>query len=91
MFEKRSEKIDLYVVHPFNGMKAVKAAEKLDAKLTFIVHLHEMKHEYNKWRWKYADGRWQMDVFRENNRDAYLPVWGEKFIWDGSKIHVTQK
>ena len=89
--EKKSGKIDLYVVHPFNGMTAVKAAQKLDANLTFIVHLHEMTHEYNKWRWKYADGRWQLDVFRKNKRNAYLPVWGEKFIWDGSKIHVTQK
>ena len=89
--EKKSEKIDLYAVHPFNGMKAIEAAKKLDAKLTFIVHLLEMTHEYNKWRWKYADGRWQLDVFRENNRNAYLPVWGEKFIWDGTKILTTQK
>ena len=89
--EKKSDKIDLYAVHPFNGMKAIEAAKKLDAKLTFIVHLHEMNHEYNKWRWKYADGRWQLDVFRENNRNAYIPVWGEKFIWDGSTIRTVQK
>ena len=87
----KTDYVDLYVVHPFCGMSSVEAAKQVNAKLTFIVHLHEMTHEYNKWRWKYADGRYAHETFRNEKRDAYLPDWGEKFLWDGKKLHVTQK
>lgn len=89
--ERKSDKIDLYAVHPYNGMIALEAAKKIDADLTFIVHLHEMTHEYNKWRWKYADGRRVLNDFQKQNRKAYIPVWGEKFVWDGTKVLVIQK
>lgn len=86
-----SDAVDLYIVHPFNGMSAIEAAKQVNAKLTFIVHLHEMTHEYNKWRWKYADGRHIAELFQEEKLNAYIPVWGEKFIWDGNTLLNTQK
>lgn len=86
----KSEAADLYCVHPRNCMSAIDAAKQVNAKLTFIVHLHELSHEYNKWRWKFQDGRDELKIFQENNRAAYVPVWGEKFIWDGKKIHGVQ-
>lgn len=88
--QNKSETIDLYAVHPRNGMSAIEAAKKINAKHTFIVHLHEMTHEYNKWRWKFQDGRNELAIFDEQKKNAYLPVWGEKFIWDGI-LHVNQK
>ena len=88
---KKSESIDLSAVHPSCGMEAIEAAKRINAKLTFIAHLHEMGHEWNKWRWTFEDGRRQLNIFREQNKDAYLPVWGEKFIWDGSEILTNQK
>lgn len=85
--EKKSEKIDLYAVHPRCGMKAVNAALKLHPQLTFIAHLHELGHDINVWRWKFADGRSELEEFSKNGQAAYVPVWGEKFLWDGEKIH----
>lgn len=33
----------------------------------------------------FEDGRKEIRIFEADNRLAYVPVWGEKFIWDGSK------
>ena len=71
-------------------MKAIEAAKKLNAKKTLIVHLLEMGHEYNRWRWPFQLGRDEISVFQGNNMDAYVPVWGEKLLWDGEKINVCQ-
>ena len=86
-----TDAVDLYVVHPYCGMSAAEAAKQVNAKLTLVVHLHEMTHEYNKWRWKYADGRNTLELLQKENRNAYIPVWGEKFIWDGKTLRLNQK
>ena len=88
--QKKSEYVDLYAVHPRCNMKAIEAAKKLCAKKTLIVHLLEMGHEYNRWRWPFQVGRDEISVFQGNNMDAYVPVWGEKLLWDGEKINVCQ-
>ena len=81
-----SETVDLYAVHPRCGMEALEAAKKLNAKMTLIVHLHEMGHEYNLWRWQFSVGRDELEKFAENGFKAYAPVWGEKILWDGEKL-----
>ena len=89
--ERKSEKIDLYAVHPRCGMTAANAAQKLEPELTFIVHLHELGHEINQFRWEFSVGRRELDDFKEINKKAYVPAWGEKFLWDGEKITGCQK
>ena len=49
-----------------------------------------MGHEYNRWRWPFQLGREEVANFRKDNLDAYVPVWGEKLLWDGKKINVCQ-
>ena len=49
---KKSEKIDLYAIHPRCGMIPVNAAQRLNPELTFIGHLQELGHEINVWRWQ---------------------------------------
>ena len=88
---RKSEKIDLYAVHPRCGMNVVSAVERLEPELTFISHLHELAHDINRWRWQFSVGRNELDNLAEINRNGYVPVWGEKFIWDGEKLHVCQK
>ena len=83
---KKSKQINLYAVHPFCGMKAINAAQKLAPQTTFLVHLQEMSHPVNKWRWTIAQGRGEQKIFNQKNLDSYLPVWGEKFIWDGKTL-----
>lgn len=88
---KKSEKIDLYAVHPYCGMKALNAAKKLTPQMTFLVHLHEMSHEINRWRWSFDDGRREQNNFIQADMPSYIPVWGEKFTWDGEKISTCQQ
>lgn len=88
--ERKSEKIHVYAVHPRCGMKAIKAARKLNPDVTFIVHLQEMGHPINYARWKITDGRDEAAVFAADSRQFYLPVWGEKILWDGEKIYGGQ-
>ena len=89
--QKQSDAIDLYAVHPRCIMSASDAAERLNAKVTFIVHLYEMAHEYNRWRWSFKDGRDEVEKFRQQGMTAYIPVWGEKFLWDGEKLNFCRK
>ena len=87
----KSKEVDLYSVHPRCGMSAIDAAKQVNAKLTFIVHLYELSHEFNKWRWKFQDGKDEVEIFKKDSYKAYVPVWGEKFIWDGIKTEGCQK
>ena len=83
---RKSDKIDLYAVHPICGMKPHLAAKKLAPEVTFIVHLYELSHDVNVWRWTIDNGRAVQEVFQNENLNSYIPAWGEKFIWDGKKI-----
>ena len=88
---RKSEKIDLYILHPRCGMKPVKAAQQLKPELTFITHLHELGHDINRFRWQFSVGRYELEELKKIDRKAYVPVWGEKFIWDGEKVTGCQK
>lgn len=87
----KSPKIDIYAVHPRNGMITIKAAETLNPEITFIVHLQELSHEVNIARWQFSVGRQELEVLKKAGRKAYVPVWGEKFLWDGGKLHVCHE
>ena len=58
--------------------------------MTFLVHLHEMAHEINRWRWSFEDGRREQNDFTQAGIPSYIPAWGEKFLWDGEKISTCQ-
>ena len=66
------------------------AAKKLQPEMTFVVHLHEMGHDIGRWRWSMDDGRLVVDALAAENFAAYIPTWGEKFFWDGKKLHLAQ-
>ena len=89
--ERRSSKINLYAIHPRCGMLPVDAAKKLQPEMTFVVHLQEMGHDIGRWRWTMDDGRLVIDALAKENFNAYLPAWGEKFFWDGKKLHLAQR
>ena len=89
--KKTSKRIDLYAVHPRCTMVPVEAAKVLDPEVTFISHLQELGHEINRFRWQFTVGREEVENFKKINKKAYIPVWGEKFIWDGEKITGCQE
>ena len=88
---KKSDRINLYVLHPRCGMIPLYAVQKLDPELTFIGHLQELGHEINVSRWQFSVGRHDIAEIGKINKKAYVPVWGEKFLWDGEKITGCQK
>ena len=49
-----------------------------------------MGHEIGRWRWSMDDGRLVVDALAAENFAAYIPTWGEKFFWDGKKLHLAQ-
>ena len=83
---KKSDRIDLYAVHPLCGMLAKDAALTLEPEMTFIAHLQELGHEVNRFRWRFSDGQHELDEFQKIGRNAMVPLWGEKFLWDGNRI-----
>ena len=84
--DRKSEHIDLYIVHPRCGMDVTSAVKRLDPKLTFISHLQELAHDINLFRWQISVGREELKNLSGIGKSAYIPVWGEKFIWDGEKL-----
>ena len=86
--EKKSEAVDLYLVHPRCIMEASEAAKRLNARLTFIVHLQELGHEINVYRWPFSVGFDEMSKFKEIGYNAYMPIWGEKFLWRNGCIET---
>ena len=88
---RKTEKIHLYAIHPRCGMKPINAVSRLDPQLTFIGHLQELGHEINHWRWQFSVGKEELKNLGNINKSAYVPIWGEKFIWDGEKLTGCQK
>ena len=77
----RSAKVDIYIVHPRNGMDVRNAARKVDPEVVLISHLLELHHNYNKWRMTFADGFVEAEKVRSIGKKAMVPMWGEKIIW----------
>ena len=67
-------------------MLAKDAALTLEPEMTFIAHLQELGHEVNRFRWRFSDGQHELDEFQKIGRNAMVPLWGEKFLWDGNRI-----
>lgn len=88
---KESDKIHLYVLHPRCGMTPVNAVQKLNPDITFIGHLQEMGHDINNFRWPFSVGHSEIDELQKVSKEACIPVWGEKFLWDGTKLHKSQQ
>ena len=88
---KHSARIHLYAVHPLCGMNTVDAVLKLEPDWTLIGHLQELGHENGRYRWSFEDGRHEMESVSEIGRKSVVPVWGEKFLWDGETITGCQE
>lgn len=78
---RKSDHIDLCVLHPRCGMSPVEAVKKLNPELTFIGHLQEMAHDVNNFRWEFSVGRHEVNELKKINKKACVPVWGEKFTF----------
>ena len=84
----RSAKIDFHLVHPRNGLDVCESArDTVRPEVTLVSHLLELHHNFDKWRWTFADGYEAADRIRSVGGTAYVPLWGEKIVWkkDGAR------
>ncbi len=70
---------DLWVVHPYCGLNAVKASQKkIKPKKVVVGHLQELGHAKNRWRWTYNHGLKIKDGLERAGFQATMPLWGER-------------
>ena len=78
----RSAKVDFHMVHPRVGLDVRESArDTVKPDVTLISHLLELHHDFDKWRWTFADGYKEADKVRSVGKTAYVPMWGEKIVW----------
>lgn len=71
---------DLWFFHPFCGLKGAEGAKKFHPKKTLLVHLNELGHAKNRWRFTYRDGLNQKAKFAAAGAEAHVPLWGERIV-----------
>lgn len=71
---------DLWLVHPFCGLKTADAASKFNPKQTALVHLNELGHARDRWRWSFAQGQDVQNELAAAGFDARVPLWGDRIV-----------
>ena len=71
---------DLWCVHPRCGIDPVEAVMKFRPKRTAVLHLNEMGHEVNRWRWTWQDGLTVAQKIKEKGLDVIVPTWGVRLV-----------
>ena len=71
---------DLWIVHPYCGMKTERGVEKMKPQLTAIAHLNELGHARDRWRWTWDDGLKAKEAAEKAGGTAIVPVWGERIF-----------
>ena len=71
---------DLWIVHPYCGMKVESGVEKMKPQLTVIAHLNELGHARDRWRWTWNDGLKAKAAAEAAGGAAIVPVWGERIV-----------
>ena len=71
---------DLWIVHPYCGMKVESGVEKMKPQLTVIAHLNELGHARDRWRWTWDDGLKAKARTEKAGGAAIVPVWGERIV-----------
>ena len=69
---------DLWLVHPYCGMKPALGVKKFAPKLTVIGHLQEFGHARNRWRFTFKDGAAAVKNVEEAGGKAIMPLWGDR-------------
>ena len=79
----RSERVNFHIVHPCVGLDVRESArDTVKPDVTLISHLLELHHPFDKWRWSFAVGYKEAEKVRSVGKNAYVPMWGEKIVWN---------
>lgn len=69
---------DLWFVHPYCGLDVVKGVQKFAPKKTLLVHLNELGHGKNRWRFTWRNGLTVKARVEAAGGEAHVPLWGER-------------
>ncbi len=73
-----SQSPDLWMLHPFCGMDAVKGAAAVKPKLAVVAHLNELGHARDRWRWTWTQGASAKANLEAAGTKAVVPLWGDR-------------
>ena len=73
-------KPDLWVMHPYCGLKVADGVAKFHPEMTVIAHLNELGHARDRWRWTWEQGLKAKAQAAEAGGKAIVPVWGERIV-----------
>lgn len=71
---------DLWIVHPYCGLRAENGVKKFHPKTTVIAHLNELGHDVNRWRWTWEQGLKAKAKVEAAGGAALVPVWGTRLV-----------
>ena len=69
---------DIWIVHPFCGVNAVRGTVALKPKLVALSHLNELAHAKGRARWTWAQGMAVKRKIESKGTKAVVPLWGER-------------
>ena len=69
---------DLWFVHPYCGLDVVNGVQKFAPKKTLLLHLNELGHAKNRWRWTWKNGLAVKARIEAAGGKASVPLWGER-------------
>ena len=73
-------KPDLWIVHPYCGLKVADGVAKFHPETTVVAHLNELGHARDRWRWTWADGLKAKSQAEDAGGKAIGPVWGDRIV-----------
>ena len=71
---------DVWVVHPYCGVKVKDGVAKFHPGKTVVAHLQEMGHAKGRARWTYADGLRAVAACEACGGAAQMPLWGDRIV-----------
>ena len=71
---------DLWMLHPYCGMRTVDGVKKFSPRQTAILHLNELGHARTGCRWTWAVGLKAKAAVEKIGGAAIVPVWGDRIL-----------
>ena len=71
---------DLWIFHPYCGMKAEVGARAVNPKLSVVAHLNELGHAKDRWRWTWEQGDSAKTILENHGFRAVVPRWGDRIL-----------
>lgn len=76
----KTKAVDIFIPHGGINMNFTQALNKIEPKYTLVSHINELSHAIDNYRWPYSKAFERVGQWKP--RTAFVPVWGEKMIFE---------